>query len=166
VGSGFDAHRLVSGRPLVLGGVRVESPTGLEGHSDGDCLIHAVCDALLGAAGAGDLGQHFPSRDPRWEGAASTVFLKEASRLVVERGFQVENLDATVIAQAPPLSPYLDAMRSHLAECLGVSADAVSVKAKSTDGLGAVGRGEGMAAQAVVLLSASVPTTSSEDGRR
>jgi 2-C-methyl-D-erythritol 2,4-cyclodiphosphate synthase len=157
VGSGFDAHRLVAGRPLVLGGVRVDHPSGLEGHSDGDCLIHAVCDALLGAAGAGDLGRHFPSSEPRWKGASSTVFLKEACRLVVERGFRVENLDATVIAEAPALSPHLDAMRRHLADCLGVSADAVSVKAKSTDGLGAVGRGEGMAAQAVVLLS--------EDGR-
>jgi 2-C-methyl-D-erythritol 2,4-cyclodiphosphate synthase len=132
----------------------VDHPAGLEGHSDGDCLIHAVCDALLGAAGAGDLGRHFPSRDPRWAGAASTVFLNEASRLVAARGFRVENLDATVIAESPSLSPYLDAMRHHIAECLQVPADAVSVKAKSTDGLGAVGRGEGMAAQATVLLSA------------
>jgi 2-C-methyl-D-erythritol 2,4-cyclodiphosphate synthase len=157
VGSGFDAHRLVAGRPLVLGGVEVPHGAGLEGHSDGDCLIHAVCDALLGAAGAGDLGQHFPSRDPRWKGAASTLFLEEASRLVAARGFRVLNLDATVIAEAPALSPYLDAMRTHLARCLGVAAESVSVKAKSTDGLGAVGRGEGMAAQATVLLVAAHP---------
>jgi 2-C-methyl-D-erythritol 2,4-cyclodiphosphate synthase len=123
IGTGFDAHRLVDGRPLVLGGVRIAHPRGLEGHSDGDCLLHAVCDAILGALGAGDMGGHFPSTDARWKGASSLRFLESVARLADERGYGLGNLDATVIAQA-----------------------------KSTDGLGAIGRGEGIAAQAVVLL--------------
>lgn len=152
VGSGFDAHRLVAGRPLRLGGVLVPGDRGLEGHSDGDCLLHAVCDALLGAAGAGDMGEHFPSRDERWRGADSRVFLGEVGRLVGERGFAVENLDATVIAQAPALAPHLGAMRESIASILGLPVAAVSVKAKSTDHLGALGRGEGIAALASALL--------------
>lgn len=152
VGTGFDAHRLVSGRPLVLGGVRVPHARGLEGHSDGDCLVHALCDALLGAAAAGDLGARFPSSDARWKDASSLVFLAEAARLVAERGFAVENVDATVIAQEPRLAPHTEAMRSRLCECLGLPADVVSVKAKTTDGLFALGRGEGIAALATVLL--------------
>jgi 2-C-methyl-D-erythritol 2,4-cyclodiphosphate synthase len=152
VGHGFDAHRLVPGRPLVLGGVRVDHGSGLEGHSDGDCLIHALCDALLGAAAAGDMGRHFPSSDPRWRNAPSRLFLEEAVRLVREKGYRVDNVDLTVIAQAPVLSPYLDPMRENLGRLLGLEHDAVSVKAKSTDGLGALGRGEGIAAQATVLL--------------
>jgi 2-C-methyl-D-erythritol 2,4-cyclodiphosphate synthase len=152
VGQGFDAHRLVPGRPLVLGGVRVDHERGLEGHSDGDCLIHALCDAILGAAAAGDMGRHFPSRDPRWKDAPSALFLEEALRLVRERGYRVDNVDLTVIAQAPVLSAYLEPMRENLARLLGLERDAVSVKAKSTDGLGALGRGEGIAAQATVLL--------------
>ncbi len=153
VGHGFDAHRLVSGRPLVLGGVEIAYERGLEGHSDGDCLLHAVCDALLGAAAAGDMGRHFPSSDPRWKDASSVMFLDEAARLVQESGYGVENVDATVIAEVPRLVSYLDAMRDKLARHLGVPKDAVSVKAKSPDGLGAVGRAEGIAAQATVLLA-------------
>jgi len=152
VGTGFDAHRLVDGRPLLLGGVRVAHPRGLEGHSDGDCLLHAVCDAILGALGAGDLGRHFPSTDARWKDAASLRFLEEVARMLGEHGFAVGNLDATVIAQAPALAPYLDAMRAAIAGALAVPVASVSVKAKTTDALGAIGRGEGMAAQAVVLL--------------
>jgi 2-C-methyl-D-erythritol 2,4-cyclodiphosphate synthase len=152
IGSGFDAHRLVEGRPLVLGGVAIPHPRGLEGHSDGDCLLHAVCDALLGAAAAGDLGRHFPSSDPRLAGVSSLVFLDRVTELLRERGFELVNLDATVIAQEPALAPHLEAMRQLLARRLGVDADRVSVKAKSTDRLGAVGRGEGIAAEAVVLL--------------
>lgn len=140
------------GRPLLLGGVRVEHDRGLQGHSDGDCLIHALCDALLGAAALGDMGRHFPSSDPRFKGAASLTFLDEVARLVREQGFSIGNVDATVVAQAPPLLPYLDAMRASLAACLGLDTSRVSVKAKSTDGLGALGRREGVAAQAVVLL--------------
>ena len=154
VGSGFDAHRLATGRPLVLGGVTIPFDRGLLGHSDGDCLIHAVCDALLGAAAAGDMGEHFPSSDPGLEGASSRLFLEGVARIVAERGFAVENVDATVIAEAPALAPHLAAMRARLAELLALDASAVSVKAKSSDGLGALGRGEGIAAQAVALLRA------------
>jgi 2-C-methyl-D-erythritol 2,4-cyclodiphosphate synthase len=152
VGNGFDAHRLTRGRPLVLGGVRVEHDRGLEGHSDGDCLIHAVCDALLGAAAAGDMGRHFPSSDSRWKGASSLIFLEEVARLVGERGYRIENVDVTVIAQAPALAPHTEAMRQALSRGLGIGVEGVSVKAKSTDGLGALGREEGVAAQATVLL--------------
>jgi len=152
VGSGFDAHRLAAGRPLVLGGVRVPFDRGLAGHSDGDCLLHAVCDALLGAAALGDMGRHFPSSDPRFEGVASLDFLAEVGRLVGDRGFVVENIDATVIAQAPALAPHLGAMRLAIGRCLGLPVEAVSVKAKSSDGLGALGRGDGIAAMAVALL--------------
>ncbi len=152
IGSGFDAHRLVAGRPLRLGGVLIPGALGLEGHSDGDCLIHAICDALLGAASAGDMGRHFPSSDERWRGAPSEVFARETARLVREGGFEIENLDATVIAQAPRLSVHLPAMVAGIAAALGVPADRVSVKAKSTDGLGTIGRGEGIAAFATALL--------------
>jgi 2-C-methyl-D-erythritol 2,4-cyclodiphosphate synthase len=152
IGTGFDAHRLVDGRPLMLGGVRIAHPRGLEGHSDGDCLLHAVCDAILGALAAGDMGRHFPSTDARWKGAASLRFLEDVARLLGERGYALGNLDATVIAQAPLLAPHLDAMRAQIAQALAAPLEAVSVKAKSTDGLGAIGRGDGIAAQAVVVL--------------
>jgi 2-C-methyl-D-erythritol 2,4-cyclodiphosphate synthase len=152
VGQGFDTHRLVPGRPLLLGGIAIPHDQGLDGHSDGDCLIHAVCDALLGAAAAGDMGEHFPSRDPQWKGAPSRLFLEGVGRLVQERGFTIENIDATVVAQAPPLAAHLPAMRERLRDILGLDASAVSVKAKSTDGLGAIGRGEGIAAFACASL--------------
>lgn len=152
IGHGFDTHRLVPGRPLLLGGVVVPSDRGLEGHSDGDCVLHAVCDALLGAAAAGDMGQHFPSSDPRWKGAPSRVFVEEVARLLGDSGYVVENVDVTVVAQAPTLAPHLGKMRETLSSLLGLPVGAVSVKAKSTDGLGSIGRGEGIAAQAVALL--------------
>ncbi|HVQ28015.1 MAG TPA: 2-C-methyl-D-erythritol 2,4-cyclodiphosphate synthase [Vicinamibacteria bacterium] len=152
VGHGFDTHRLVAGRSLLLGGINVPFDRGLEGHSDGDCVLHAVCDALLGAAAAGDLGQHFPSADPRWKGASSRLFVEEVARVLRERGYVVENVDVTVVAQAPALAPHLDKMREAIGSLLGLPTDAVSVKAKSTDGLGAIGRGEGIAAQAVALV--------------
>lgn len=152
VGHGFDAHRLVAGRPLRLGGVEVPHGRGLEGHSDGDCVLHAVCDALLGAAGEGDMGRHFPSKDPRWHGVASRVFLEEVRRLVRTAGYALVNLDVTVIAQEPVLAPHLEPMRVAIAAVLGVERAQVSVKAKSTDHLGALGRGEGIAALATVLL--------------
>jgi 2-C-methyl-D-erythritol 2,4-cyclodiphosphate synthase len=152
VGHGFDVHRLVAGRPLRLGGVEVAHARGLEGHSDGDCVLHAVCDALLGAIGEGDMGRHFPSRDPRWHGVASRVFLEETSRLVTTAGWRLGNLDVTVIAQEPELAPHLEPMRAFIAGVLGVATAAVCVKAKSTDHLGALGRGEGIAALATVLL--------------
>ena len=152
VGTGFDVHRLVPGRPLILGGVEIPFDRGLEGHSDGDCLLHAVCDALLGAAAAGDLGGHFPSSDPRWKGTASTVFLTEAARVVDGKGYVLENLDVTVIAERPALAPHIEGIRAGLARALGIGVERVSVKAKTADGMGALGRGEGIAAQAAVLL--------------
>ena len=153
VGHGFDVHRFAPGRPLRLGGVHVPCEQGLEGHSDGDCAVHALCDALLGAAAAGDLGRHFPSSDPRYQGADSLMFLEEVGRLVGQGGWAIENVDVTVIAQTPVLAPYLGPMREALSRRLGLALDAVSVKAKSTDGLGTIGRGEGIAAIATVLLS-------------
>ena len=152
VGTGFDVHRLVPGRRLILGGVEIPFDRGLEGHSDGDCLLHAVCDALLGAAAAGDLGGHFPSSDPRWKGTASTVFLTEAARVVDGKGYVLENLDVTVIAERPALAPHIEGIRAGLARALGIGVERVSVKAKTADGMGALGRGEGIAAQAAVLL--------------
>jgi len=152
VGTGYDAHRLVAGRPLVLGGVTVPFERGLEGHSDGDCLVHSLCDALLGAAAAGDLGSHFPSTDPRWSGASSLDFLEAVATEVSKRRLALENADATVIAEAPPLAPHLNEMRDVLSRVLGVAREKVSIKAKSNDGLGALGRGEGIAAHTVVLL--------------
>ncbi|HSD67796.1 MAG TPA: 2-C-methyl-D-erythritol 2,4-cyclodiphosphate synthase [Vicinamibacteria bacterium] len=152
IGHGFDAHRLVAGRPLHLGGIEVPHGRGLEGHSDGDCVLHAVCDALLGAAGEGDMGKHFPSRDPRWRGVASRVFLEEVRLLLAGAGCALVNLDVTVVAQEPELAPHLEAMREAIAGVLGVETEQVSVKAKSTDRLGALGRGEGVAALATALL--------------
>ena len=152
VGQGFDVHRLVAGRPLRLGGLQLEHARGLEGHSDGDCVLHAVCDALLGAIGEGDMGRHFPSKDARWRGVESRVFLDVVTRLVSARGFHLGNLDVTVIAQEPVLGPHLDEMRATIAALLGAGPEAVSVKAKSTDHLGAIGRAEGIAALATVLL--------------
>jgi 2-C-methyl-D-erythritol 2,4-cyclodiphosphate synthase len=152
IGTGFDAHRLVEGRPLVLGGVRIAHPRGLEGHSDGDCLLHAICDALLGALGAGDMGRHFPTGDTRWKDVPSVRFLERVAGMLDEEGYALANVDATVIAQSPPLAPHLDAMRAGIAKTLGAPIEAISVKAKTPDGLGAIGRGEGIAAQAAVLL--------------
>jgi 2-C-methyl-D-erythritol 2,4-cyclodiphosphate synthase len=152
IGTGFDAHRLVDGRPLMLGGVRIDHPCGLEGHSDGDCLLHAVCDAILGALAAGDMGRHFPSSDARWKDAPSLRFLERVAALMEEKGYALVNLDCTLIADAPPLAPHLDAMRAGIAAALGAPIESISVKAKSTDGLGAMGRREGIAAQASVLL--------------
>ena len=157
VGQGIDAHRLVAGRPLRLGGVEVPFERGLEGHSDGDVLLHAVASALLGALGAGDLGTHFPSSDPRWHGVASRELVEVVMERVRERGFAVGNLDATVIAQVPRLAPFRDAMVRGVARCLGVEAERISVKVTSSDGLGAIGRGDGIAAQAVVLLERADP---------
>ena len=152
VGSGFDSHRLVAGRPLLLGGIEIPHARGLLGHSDGDAVIHALCDALLGAAAAGDMGVHFPSREARWKGVASRVFLEEVRRIVQSRGFVIENVDVTAIAQEPVLGPHLPAMRSTLATALGLDEGRVSLKAKSADQMGAIGRGEGIAALATVLL--------------
>lgn len=152
VGTGFDAHRLVPGRPLRLGGVTVPHDRGLLGHSDGDCVLHAVCDALLGAVAAGDMGQHFPSSDARFAGQESRVFLQEVVRLLAAGNARIENVDVTVIAAEPRLGPHLEPMRAAIAAILQLPVSAVSVKAKSTDGMGALGRGEGIAAQAAALV--------------
>jgi len=152
IGQGFDVHALVPGRKLVIGGVTIPYEKGLEGHSDADVLIHAVCDALLGAAGLGDIGTHFPDSDPRYRGIDSRKLLREVARLLDGKGLRTGNVDATIIAQAPKMAPHIPAMRANLASDLGVAAEAVNVKAKTTERLGFVGRGEGIAAEAVALV--------------
>jgi 2-C-methyl-D-erythritol 2,4-cyclodiphosphate synthase len=155
VGFGFDLHPLVPDRALVLGGVALESDLGLAGHSDADVLSHAIGEALLGALALGDLGRHFPDSDPRYRGISSLVLLRHVMELVRARGARVVNVDATVLAQAPRLSPRLPEMATRLADVLGVESEAVSVKAKSPEGLGLVGRREGIAAMAVVNVEVS-----------
>jgi 2-C-methyl-D-erythritol 2,4-cyclodiphosphate synthase len=152
VGLGFDLHPLTRNRPLVLGGVTIPSEVGLDGHSDADVLTHAVSEALLGALALGDLGRHFPDTDPRWAGVSSLTLLAEVIGLVRRHRGRLVNVDATVLAQAPRLAPYLDEMAKRLADILGLAIDTVSVKAKSPEGLGLVGRGEGIAAMAVVAV--------------
>ncbi len=152
VGQGFDAHRLVPGRRLLLGGVVIDHDRGLEGHSDGDVLLHAVASALLGALGEGDLGEHFPSSDPTLAGVASGELVARVMERVHARGLAIGNLDTTVIAQTPRLSAYREKLVAGVADALGVATDRVNVKLTSTDRLGAIGRGEGIAASAVVLL--------------
>ncbi|MEY4978464.1 MAG: 2-C-methyl-D-erythritol 2,4-cyclodiphosphate synthase [Pseudomonadota bacterium] len=154
VGEGWDVHALVPGRPLILGGVRVPHSMGLLGHSDADVLLHAITDALLGAAALGDIGRHFPDTDARFKGADSAVLLAEAARRVREAGFEIGNVDSTVVAQAPKLAPYIPAMCERLAQVLGVALGQVNVKAKTAEKLGPVGQGLSMEARAVVLLVA------------
>lgn len=153
VGLGFDLHPITADRPLILGGVAVPSSFGLTGHSDADVLCHAVAEAMLGALALGDLGRHFPDTDPRYGGVSSLKLLQEVLALVAARGARVVNLDATLLAQAPSLAPWLPEMAKRLAETLGVDPDRVSVKAKSPEGLGLLGRQEGIAALAVVNLA-------------
>ena len=152
VGQGYDSHRLVEGRPLVLGGVRIEWDKGLAGHSDADVVLHAVTDALLGAAGLGDIGELFPDTDPALKDADSAELTAQVVSQVRAAGWSVSNADVTVLAERPKLSPYKAAMRARIAELLGVGADVVSVKAKTNEGLGPVGRGEAIVCMAVVLL--------------
>jgi 2-C-methyl-D-erythritol 4-phosphate cytidylyltransferase/2-C-methyl-D-erythritol 2,4-cyclodiphosphate synthase len=154
-GIGYDIHRLVAGRQLVLGGLEIAFELGLEGHSDGDSLIHAICDALLGAAGLGDIGTHFSSDDERWKGVSSSVFLTDVARQVAKQGFQIENIDTIVYAERPRLAAHAPKMRERLGELLGISESQVNIKAKTNEGLGAVGQGKAIAAQAIVLLGAS-----------
>lgn len=153
VGLGFDAHPFAEGRALRLGGVEIPHPRGLRGHSDGDALLHAIADAVLGAAGLGSLGEQFPDDDPAWKGADSRLFVTRALDLAAGRGFEVENLDAVVIAEAPKIAPHIGEIRLRVASLLGVSPDAVSIRGTSTNGLGFAGRGEGIAVMAVVLLN-------------
>lgn len=152
IGSGYDVHRLAEGRKLVLGGVDIPHSLGLDGHSDADALCHALCDALLGACGAGDLGKYFPDTDIKWKGISSLVLLEKTGEVVTERGYQIVNTDATIVAQQPKLAPYIEAMTITLARTLRIDPGQISVKATTTEHLGFAGREEGIAAYAVVLL--------------
>lgn len=155
IGIGYDVHRLAENRKLILGGVEIPYEKGLLGHSDADVIVHAVMDALLGAAALGDIGQHFPDTDPAYEGISSIELLRRVGDLLQEHGCRVGNIDAVIIAQRPKLMPYLDAMRANIAGALGIDPGQVSVKATTQEGLGFSGRGEGIAAQAVSLIHAA-----------
>lgn len=152
IGYGYDIHRMEEGRPLVLGGVTIDHPGGLAGHSDADVLIHAVCDALLGALALGDIGTHFPDTDPQYRGADSRAFLRGVARMLAERGWRVGNIDCTVVAERPKLAPHISRMREVMAGELGTRPAHLSVKATTGEGLGPEGRGEGISARAVALL--------------
>ena len=155
IGIGYDVHPLKEGRPLVLGGVKVPFGRGLWGHSDADVLTHAIIDALLGAASLGDIGTHFPDTDPQYEGTSSILLLKRVGGMLGNHGFEVENIDATILAEEPKLAPYIDEMRRNIGDALGIDREQVSVKATTSAGLGFAGRGEGIAAHAVVLIDRS-----------
>jgi 2-C-methyl-D-erythritol 2,4-cyclodiphosphate synthase len=152
VGQGFDAHAFVAGRKLIIGGVEIPHEMGLDGHSDADVLLHAICDALLGAAALGDIGWHYPDTDAKYDGADSRTLLKEIGRKIGAQGYRIVNIDATIIAQAPRMAPHVARMIGNIAADLGLKPAAVSVKATTTEHLGFTGRGEGIAAQAVVLI--------------
>jgi 2-C-methyl-D-erythritol 2,4-cyclodiphosphate synthase len=152
VGSGYDVHAFMQGRPLILGGVTIPFGHGLAGHSDADTVIHALVDALLGAAALGDIGSHFPSSDPRWKDQPSAVFLTYTSELLQQHNWTIGNVDATIVAERPKLSPYIQDMRAHVAQYLRIEREQVSIKATTTDGLGFVGRREGIACYAVALI--------------
>jgi 2-C-methyl-D-erythritol 2,4-cyclodiphosphate synthase len=153
VGIGYDVHQLKDGLPLTLGGVRIEHSKGLVGHSDADVLIHAVCDALLGAAALGDIGKHFPDTDPKYKGIDSRLLLKETARLTRENGYEINNIDSILCMQKPKVAPYIHQMRQNLAETMGIDIDQVSVKATTTEHLGFEGREEGISAHAVTILT-------------
>jgi 2-C-methyl-D-erythritol 2,4-cyclodiphosphate synthase len=152
IGTGYDVHRLVSGRKLMIGGVHIPSEQGLLGHSDADVLLHAICDALLGAAGLGDIGRHFPDTAPKYKGISSLFLLEEVHRLLGEAGFRVNNIDATIVAEKPKMAPHVPAMVSNIAAAVKIDRVMVNVKATTTEGLGFTGRGEGMAAYAVCTI--------------
>ena len=152
IGTGYDVHRLQEGLPLWIGGVRIEHSHGLLGHSDADVLLHAICDALLGAAALGDIGKHFPDTDPQYKGIASIKLLKHVGELLKKNGYTVGNIDSTIVAQLPKMAPHIPQMRQNIAEALGIDVDRVSVKATTTEHLGFEGREEGISAQAVALI--------------
>ena len=153
IGMGYDVHRLVEGRELVMGGVKIPYEKGLLGHSDADVLLHAIADALLGAAALGDIGKHFPDTDPAYKGISSLLLLEKVGDLLEEKGYLIENIDATIIAQAPKMRPYIDAMRENIAGALRISPEQVNVKATTEEGLGFTGSGEGISSQAICLLT-------------
>lgn len=156
VGQGYDVHRLVSGRPLILGGIKIDHSLGLDGHSDADVLLHAITDAIFGAAAMGDIGRHFPDADQQYKGADSRVLLKKCVKLVGEKGWEIVNVDSTIIAQKPKLAPHMPAIVASVAQCLGIEESRVNVKAKTNEKLGFEGKEEGIVAQAVVLLKRSL----------
>ncbi|MDE5824379.1 MAG: 2-C-methyl-D-erythritol 2,4-cyclodiphosphate synthase [Lachnospiraceae bacterium] len=166
IGMGYDVHRLVEGRPLVMGGVTIPYELGLLGHSDADVLLHAIADALLGAAVLGDIGKHFPDTDPAYKGISSMILLEKVGKLLEENMFFVENIDATIIAQAPKMRPYIDQMRGNIAKALGISADQVNVKATTEEGLGFTGDGKGISAQAICMLTSPREMATMETGAR
>ena len=153
VGMGYDVHRLVEGRDLIMGGVKIPYEKGLLGHSDADVLLHAIMDALLGAAALGDIGKHFPDTDPKYKGADSMELLRHVKRLLEENKFAVENIDATIIAQAPKMRPHIETMRHNIADALGIDISQVNVKATTEEGLGFTGTGEGISSQAVCIIT-------------
>lgn len=153
IGMGYDVHRLTEDRDLIIGGVKIPYEKGLLGHSDADVLLHAICDALLGAAALGDIGKHFPDSDPQYKGISSLILLKKVGELLEENCFFVENIDATIIAQAPKMRPYIDTMRENIAGELGIDISQVNVKATTEEGLGFTGNGEGISAQAICMLN-------------
>jgi 2-C-methyl-D-erythritol 2,4-cyclodiphosphate synthase len=157
IGMGSDIHRLVEGRKLILGGVEINFERGLLGHSDGDSLSHAICDALLGAAGLGDIGTHFSDQDPRYAGLDSLVMLRHVCDLLAERGFHIENIDATIQAERPKMAPHIAAMRARLAQAMSLAESRINIKAKTNEGLDAIGRGEAIAAEAIALITISSP---------
>ena len=152
VGHGFDVHALVAGRALIIGGVNIAFEKGLDGHSDADVLLHAICDALLGAAALGDIGHHFPDSDPRYRGADSRTLVREVAKLLHDNDYQVVNVDSTIVAQAPRMAPHVPAMIANISADLGIGSERVNVKAKTTERLGFTGRGEGIAAQAIAMI--------------
>ncbi|NLL80452.1 MAG: 2-C-methyl-D-erythritol 2,4-cyclodiphosphate synthase [Clostridiales bacterium] len=156
IGMGYDVHRLVEGRDLIMGGVKMDYKKGLLGHSDADVLLHAIMDALLGAAALGDIGKHFPDTDEKWKGASSIRLLEQVGELLAQNCFLIENIDATIIAQAPKMRPYIDQMRQNIAEALGIQIEQVNVKATTEEGLGFTGSGEGISAQAICMLTSPV----------
>ena len=153
IGMGYDVHRLVEGRELIMGGVKIPYERGLLGHSDADVLLHAISDALLGAAALGDIGKHFPDSDPAYKGISSLLLLEKVGQLLAESGFLIENIDSTIIAQAPKMRPHIDQMRENIAKALDIEASQVNVKATTEEGLGFTGSGEGISAQAVCILT-------------
>ncbi|MZG54275.1 MAG: 2-C-methyl-D-erythritol 2,4-cyclodiphosphate synthase [Nitrospinae bacterium] len=156
IGNGYDVHRLVTGRKLVLGGVDIPHSTGLDGHSDADALLHALCDALLGAVGAGDIGSHFPDTDPKWKGISSLVLLEQVTANCRDKGFEIVNIDTIIVAQKPKLAPFLPEMKKNMAQAMGIDIGQINIKATTTEKLGFTGKEEGIAAYAVALLSKTV----------
>lgn len=153
IGIGYDVHRLVTGRQLILGGEAIPFEKGLQGHSDADVLVHAICDALLGSIGRGDIGQHFPDTDPQYKDISSLILLARTSALVRQQGYTIQNIDTIIFAEAPKIGPYCEAMQKNLAKAVEVTPACINIKATTTEGLGPIGRGEGIGAMSVVLVS-------------